>query len=74
MYEILEEKKQKIKIVAMVDTLKYLKKGGRVSPLVAFAGELLGIKPMVVFVYGKVEVIGKALGLKKSSKFYKCRN
>lgn len=65
-FEILEEKKNKLQIRAMVDTLKYLKKGGRVSPLVAFAGELMGIKPMVSVVDGKVEVIGKVIGLKKA--------
>ncbi len=65
-FEILEEKKNKLKIFAMVDTLKYLKKGGRVSPLVAFAGELMGIKPMVSLINGKVEVVGKVIGLKKA--------
>ncbi len=65
-FEILEEKKRKIQIFAMVDTLKYLKKGGRVSPLVAFAGELMGIKPMVSLIDGKVELIGKVIGLKKA--------
>ena len=34
-FEILEEKKHKLQIRAMVDTLKYLKKGGRISPFVA---------------------------------------
>ena len=65
-FEILEEKKNKLQIRAMVDTLKYLKKGGRISPLVAFAGELMGIKPMVAVVDGKVEVIGKVIGVKKA--------
>ena len=64
-YEILEDKKKKVHICAMVDTLKYLKKGGRVSPFVAFAGELMGIKPMIAVIEGKVEVIGKVIGLKK---------
>ena len=50
----------------MVDTLKYLKKGGRISPLVAFTGELMGIKPMISVVNGKAEVIGKVIGLKKA--------
>ncbi len=68
-FEILEEKKQKIQIKAMVDTLKYLKKGGRVSPFVAFAGELMGIKPMATLLNGKVEVIGKVIGLKKAISF-----
>lgn len=64
-YEILEEKKSKVQIRAMIDTLKYLKKGGRISPLLAFAGEMMGIKPMIAVINGKVEVVGKTLGLKK---------
>ena len=43
----LDEAKGKINVMAMVNTLEYLKKGGRVSPAVAFAGELLSIKPVV---------------------------
>ena len=54
-FEILEEKKTKIEIRAMVDTLKFLKKGGRVSPLVAFAGELMGIKPMIAVSSGEAK-------------------
>lgn len=68
-FDLLEEKKNKIQVRAMVDTLKYLKKGGRVSPLLAFAGELMGIKPMAGLIDGKVEVIGKAIGLKKAVSF-----
>ena len=64
-YEILEEQKKKVQIKAMIDTLKYLKKGGRISPLLAFAGEMMGIKPMISVIDGKVEVVGKTLGLKK---------
>ena len=64
-YDILEEKKSKVQIRAIIDTLKYLKKGGRISPLLAFAGELMGIKPMIAVIDGKVEVVGKTLGLKK---------
>lgn len=70
-YEKLEEKKTKVKISAMVDTLKYLKKGGRVSPFVAFAGELMGIKPMISVINGKVEVVGKVIGLKKAINYIK---
>lgn len=68
-FDLLEEKRQKIHIIAMVDTLKYLKKGGRISPLVAFAGELMGIKPIVSLINGKVELIGKAIGLRKAIHF-----
>ena len=70
-YEKIEDKKTKLKIMAMVDTLKYLKKGGRVSPFVAFAGELMGIKPMISVINGKVEVVGKVIGLKKAINYIK---
>ncbi len=46
--ERLEEEKKKIVIVALVDTLEYLKKGGRVSKTVAFAGTMLNIKPVLL--------------------------
>ena len=68
-FEILEEKKKKVQVRAMIDTLKYLKKGGRINPLLAFAGELMGLKPMAAVIEGKVEVIGKCLGLKKAVGF-----
>ena len=65
----LEEKKQKLCVMAMIDTLKYLKKGGRISGAVAFAGSLLSLKPMVAVVDGEVKVIGKSMGLKKAIAF-----
>lgn len=65
-FKILEDKKNKLQIYAMIDTLKYLKKGGRVSPLVAFAGELIGIKPMIAVLNGKVEIVGKVVGVRKA--------
>ena len=51
----------------MVDTLKYLRKGGRISTLTAFAGELLSIKPVISVINGEVKMIGKAMGSKKSN-------
>lgn len=60
----LDQKKKSIKMLAMLDTLKYLKKGGRISPLVAFSGELLSIKPVISIVNGEVKFIGKARGSK----------
>lgn len=65
--KILEEKKKKIQIIAMLDTLKYLKKGGRISSLVAFAGEMLMVKPVVSVVNGEVKLVGKAMGSKKAN-------
>ncbi|MGN0961215.1 MAG: DegV family protein [Christensenellales bacterium] len=65
--EMLNEKKTKINFIAMLGTLDYLKKGGRISATVAFAGKLLSIKPVVSIVDGKVKLIGKAIGSKNGS-------
>ena len=47
----------------MVDDLKYFRKGGRLSGAEAFAGTLLGIKPVVGMKDGHVSLVGKARGL-----------
>lgn len=60
--EELERKKEDVCLIALLDTLEYLKKGGRISKTVAFAGGVLNIKPVVTIQDGKVEVIGKARG------------
>lgn len=62
--ERLEEEKKKIIIVALVDTLEYLKKGGRVSKTVAFAGGILNIKPVLSVIDGEINTLGKARGSK----------
>ena len=59
----LDEEKKRIRLYAVVDTLKYLQKGGRLSAAVAVAGTLLGIKPVITVQDGKVGVVGKARGL-----------
>lgn len=64
---ILEQKKTKINIIAMLNTLEYLKKGGRISSAAAFAGGLIGIKPVVSMIDGEVKLIGKAIGSKKAN-------
>ncbi|MDY2575394.1 MAG: DegV family protein [Bacilli bacterium] len=56
--------KTKIRVLALLDTLEYLRKGGRISSLVAFAGEMLSIKPVVAIIEGKVKLVGKARGSK----------
>lgn len=60
----LEEEKKKIVIVALVDTLEYLKMGGRVSKTVAFAGAMLNIKPVLSVTDGEINILGKARGSK----------
>ena len=62
--ERLEQDKKKIVIVALLDTLEYLKKGGRISKTVAFAGAVLNIKPVISLIDGTIEVLGKARGSK----------
>lgn len=60
----LEEEKKKIVIVALVDTLEYLKRGGRISKTVAFAGMVLNIKPVISLTDGVINILGKARGSK----------
>ncbi len=67
MVEILEEKKKNIIIVALVDTLEYLKKGGRISKTAAFAGGVLNIKPVLSLVNGEIIPLGKARGSKQGN-------
>ncbi len=52
----LDCKKKKIQLLAVLDTLKYLRKGGRISAVSAFAGEMLSIKPVVSVVKGEVKL------------------
>ena len=65
--EKLEQEKEKVLIVAMVDTLEYLKRGGRVSKTVAFAGGLLNIKPVLSVSDGEILMLGKARGSKQGN-------
>ena len=62
--KILEEEREKIIVVALVDTLEYLKKGGRISKTVAFAGAMLNIKPVLSVICGEINMLGKARGSK----------
>ena len=60
-------KRNKVRVYAMVDTLEYLKKGGRLNAAVAVVGGLLNIKPLIfVNEEGKIDVVGTARGMKKA--------
>ena len=59
--------RQKVCLVALLDTLEYLKKGGRISKAVAFAGSLLSIKPVITVEEGEVKILGKARGSKQGN-------
>ena len=65
--EILNREKSRIRVMALVDTLEYLKKGGRVSSATALAGTLLGIKPVIAVENGEISILGKARGSKNGS-------
>lgn len=62
--EKLNQEKKNIVIIALLDTLEYLKKGGRISPTVAFAGAVLNIKPVISVTEGDINILGKARGSK----------
>lgn len=62
--EALNKEKEKIVIIALLDTLEYLKKGGRISKTVAFAGAVLNIKPVISVENGEIAILGKARGSK----------
>ena len=63
----LEAEKEKIVVVALVDTLDYLKMGGRISKTVAFAGAVLNIKPVLSLLHGEIKMLGKARGSKQGN-------
>ena len=60
--EILNEEKGKIHMVALLNTLDNLQRSGRISKTLAFAGNLLDIKPMVAVRDDKIVMAGKARG------------
>jgi len=63
---LLEERKQ-IRLVALLNTLEYLQRGGRLSKSAAIVGGILSIKPVVAVVEGEVKVLGKARGSKNGN-------
>lgn len=65
--DIINVEKKKVKIIALIDTLEYLKKGGRISATTAMAGAVLNIKPVVAIEDGEIGVLGKARGSKNGN-------
>ena len=61
--------KKRIRLVALLDTLEYLKKGGRIFSVAAFLGNVLSIKPVIAIVDGEVSFLGKARGSKQGNNF-----
>ena len=65
----IERLKRRVRMVAFVSTLKYLKMGGRIPASTAVLGTMLGICPVVSVENGKVESIGKVKGKQKVMEF-----
>ncbi len=63
--EILEERKFDSSIYITVDTLKYLKRGGRITPTAAALGTLLRIKPVLQIQGEKVDAFSRARTMKQ---------
>lgn len=66
-YNELINVRENIYLVALLDTLEYLKKGGRISSTAAIAGTLLSIKPVINVVDGVINTLGKARGSKQGN-------
>lgn len=64
--EILEREKMESSIYIMVDTLDYLKKGGRITPAVAAVGTLLKLKPVLQIQGDKLDSFAKARTTKQA--------
>lgn len=64
--DILNEEKRKMGIGLTVDTLEYLKKGGRLTSAQALIGSILNVKPVLALIDGKLEPVAKVRGKKKA--------
>lgn len=62
----LEKKREDIVVIAAVDTLEYLQKGGRISKAVAIIGNILAMKPVIELDDGQLKLAGKARGYKNA--------
>ncbi|MBX3037207.1 MAG: DegV family protein [Anaerolineales bacterium] len=63
--EAIESTKKKLKVIAALDTMEYLKRSGRVPGLVANLGGMLSIKPMVEIKNGEVKPMGAVRTMKQ---------
>lgn len=63
----LEAVKEKVRLFAVVDTLEFLQRGGRVSRSVAIAGGMLSVKPIIALEDGSIKMAGKARGNRQAN-------
>ena len=66
--QVLEKEKMQASIYITVDTLKYLKKGGRITPAAAAIGTVLNLKPVLQIQGEKLDAYAKVRGKKQAKK------
>lgn len=64
----LEAARDRVKLMAVVDTLEYLQRGGRLSKTAALAGGILSIKPIITLEDGEIKVLAKGRGNKQANR------
>lgn len=60
--ECVLRERENVRLIAMLNTLEFLRRGGRISRTTAIAGELLSIKPVITIQDGEIAILGKARG------------
>ncbi len=66
---LLEIQREKLCVLGVLDTLEYLKKGGRISAATALVGGMLAVKPVLTIGEGRVQMLGKARGSRNGNNF-----
>ena len=69
----LEKLRERLTVNGMIDTLTYLRKGGRIPPTLARIGDLLDIKPLVIMKDNQLQEMGKVRGSKAGKRRIKGR-
>lgn len=65
-----EALKSRVRVIAALDTLEYLSRGGRISKAAAAIGDMANIKPIITLTAdGKIGILGKCLGKNKAIRF-----
>lgn len=64
--DYLNKFKKRLRLIAVIDTLEYLHKGGRLSGAAKIFGTLLNIKPMIGIIDGEIRMINKKPGVNKA--------
>ncbi len=60
----IERVREEVEVIGLLDTLEYLRRGGRISAAAGAVGEFLSVKPVVAVDDGRIVMLGKARGSK----------